>query len=1427
MAPERAPSALGRSVRTPAWSPALIPFVLLTLLLPALPPAVAHAPAPLGSSRLAAPSAGAELALTDARLSIAAGVGPVPASTLGCTGPMIRSGLCATLAMSPAIGSGSWLNVTANVSGQPAGRALAAMTYDASDGYVLLFGGVNLSSGTAPVIGDTWTYQDGVWTNITSAQTSSPSARYAAAIAYDAADGYVVLFGGLIYSTQTYLGDTWTFSAGHWKNITSTAGTAPSPRWRANMAYDASDGYVLLYGGTPSTGPASDTWKFKGGSWSSLTSSVTGTPPALFRTSMVYDVADSEVVLFGGCNSAVNAFGSCPGNSTWTYHNLVWTNATPTVSPGDRGYELMAYDPVLSSVVLFGGNGQLALNSGTQGLSMDNDTWLFAGGNWTNISARVSGDPGHIAYGSMVYDQNGSYIVLFGGWNDASSVPMRDSTWTFGPAFDTWGYAAPRGVDVGSSTNLSAVVAPGRTGLNYSYSHLPAGCTSKNTSKLACTPTATGTFSVTVRATNASGANSSSNVTLVVDSALNVSAISVNAEPLGVGIPAKINVTVRGGRGSDRFTWSGLPTGCSAKNASAISCTPTTVGTYATRVTVSDAGEGLVVKNASLTVNSSYALTFKETGLPSKTSWSVVIVGNTWSSKTANLSTNATNGTVAYHITPIAGYTTTYYGNVSVSGKATSVSVTFKEVTYAITFRESNLTKGTNWSVNITNTTYHATTSTIVVNEPNGTFRYAPGAVTGYLTPASGNVTVKAAAVQVNLSYKEAFALNFSESGLPKGQNWSVTIGSENETSNTSVVHFEEGNGTYSYKIGPIAGFTTKNWTGSVTMNGASQQLNVTFTEVTYAVTFTESGLPAGTVWNVTLSNATLGSVARNSSTSTIQIFVGNGSFTYRVKPIAGWTTTWSGTVKVAAVAVPVAVTFRQVTYAAFFNESGLPSGTSWTVTVGGQSANGAGASHSLQLPNGTDYAYSITPLPGYRTAHWNGTFSIAGAGDAIALVFTLSEYGIDFIETGLPTGTNWSVTFGGRLSHSTGATLPFTDPNGSYPYTVTPIPGYEIPRWSGTAPVHGLNLSFLLAFNQTRFTLSFEAAGLAAGTRWSVSIDGASPITTTGAAINLSAPNGTYQYSLTPLSGYIEHPIRGNVTINGTNGTVPLLFDELFAVHFVETGLPAGTHWTVEFNGSALDSTGSTIDFANVAGSYAYSVGGIPGYTTNWTGDVTIELSNLTITIDFVVKTYLLTFSDPDLPGGASWSVTITGPGGAMTLTSTGPGSVSFVVPNGTYRYTVSAGGYRTLSGSVGVNGPPAAVPFALSAISTSGPLGQTVAGVPLYAWIALAAVVAVAAALALLLRRRRTGGAGEPSEAAQPPEEEPGPEYPDDGTPELPNPEAEEGGAEAPEYEYVEPPPQEPIEGSLPSEPPAEAEDASNPPADGDPESSPSGSY
>src|SRR5712692_6518024 len=302
-----------------------------------------------------------------------------------------------------------WTNIPASRS--PSSRELASMAYDGANSYVVLFGGANNSN----IFADTWKFLGGGWTNLTF--TPGPSVRIGAAMAYDAADGYAVLFGG--FGAAGSVSDTWKFAGGSWSNI--TVGSAPSPRISASMSYDAADGYIVLFGGARSNNfasapPFSDTWKFRGGVWTNITT--TPGPSPRVASAFAYDIADGYAVLVGGLGS------KGPLSDTWKFSANVWTNITQTTGPSPRIGAGIAYDPPDGYVVLFGG--------GSTG-----DTWKFLGGSWTNITSSTHPPPR--VFSGMAYDAADRYIVLNGGG-------------VFGGAFycDTWQFLS------GSWTNITA-----------------------------------------------------------------------------------------------------------------------------------------------------------------------------------------------------------------------------------------------------------------------------------------------------------------------------------------------------------------------------------------------------------------------------------------------------------------------------------------------------------------------------------------------------------------------------------------------------------------------------------------------------------------------------------------------------------------------------------------------------------------------------------------------------------------------------------------------------------------------------------------------------------------------------------------------------------------------------------------------------------
>lgn len=307
----------------------------------------------------------------------------------------------------------------------PGPRNLNGLTYDAADGYAVLFGG---GSADGTYWGDTWKYVNGAWVQL--APRESPPPLDSVTLAYDAADHYVVLFGGYELLGPDF-GQTWTFHGGQWYKLSPA--NPPSPRDNPMLAYDAADGYVVMFGGnTPSYG-LSDTWTFHAGVWTNITATA-GTPPSpRTNSAMAYDSKDKRVVLFGGVVASEPGYGA-PLGDTWTFSAGKWTNITGslTTSPSPRYAAAFADAGPAVGDVLFGGGFSYAYATWV----FFQDTWLFSGNRWMNLTSHLWISPSARALVSAAsYTPSGS-ILLFGGCGspvNTCSGPVSD-TWTLGPA---------------------------------------------------------------------------------------------------------------------------------------------------------------------------------------------------------------------------------------------------------------------------------------------------------------------------------------------------------------------------------------------------------------------------------------------------------------------------------------------------------------------------------------------------------------------------------------------------------------------------------------------------------------------------------------------------------------------------------------------------------------------------------------------------------------------------------------------------------------------------------------------------------------------------------------------------------------------------------------------------------------------------------
>ena len=764
-----------------------------------------------------------------------------------------------------------------------------------------------------------------------------------------------------------------------------------------------------------------------------------------------------------------------------------------------------------------------------------------------------------------------------------------------------------------------------------------------------------------------------------------------------------------------------------------------------------------------------YTVTVTESGLPNGTLW--------WFNVTSGPSFALTFDTVAFlepngsYAYTVATADRTYHavgGSWTVEGSAVSLSVVFARVTYPVTFTESGLPAGVEWWVNLTNgESFTSTAESVTFAEPNGSYFYTVATVDKSYETVGGTFAVRGAEASVSAAFVlVTFPVTFTETGLPSGTNWSVTVNGTTHSSTSNTITFSEANGTYSFSVGVVRDYAVSPSSGTVTVNGVAVSEAVTFTPETYTVTFAETGLPSGTNWSVTVNGTTHSSVV-----STITFSEPNGTYGYEIADVSGWHQTalpYIGTIAVhgSAVAEPT-LAFRSVTYTVTFRESGLPSGTSWQVwlnsTDGGSNYHESGTTASLTIQAVNDsYRYAIGNVAGWQiaTGSYTGSLTVNGGPQSESVTFSVFTYAVTFTESGLPTGTSWSVTFAGTSQTSTATSITFQEPNGTYAWAIANVPGWHISSgaYSGSSTVNGAPVTVATTFTQVTYTVTFAETGLPAGTSWSVTVNGTTHSSTSN-TITFSEPNGTYTYGIVDVPGWHQTtlPYSGSLTVNGVSVSEPtLVFTQVtYTVTFTETGLAAGTSWQVNISGGASHgSTTATISFSEPNGSYPLTVWTVANYTaTSPQLTLTINGAANGASVTFVT-TYGVTFDRPSgTPTGASWTVYLNGtspsatPFGAVAPPSTierttAASTLTIMAPNGTYDYSIVVGGSPSLTsqGNVQVQGSSVVANAPPSPATFLGFTGLT--GYYILAAI-VAAVIVVAVLVVVVTRRRGKSGA------------------------------------------------------------------------------------
>jgi hypothetical protein len=248
-------------------------------------------------------------------------------------------------------------------------------------------------------------------------------------------------------------------------------------------------------------------------------------------------------------------------------------------------------------------------------------------------------------------------------------------------------------------------------------------------------------------------------------------------------------------------------------------------------------------------------------------------------------------------------------------------------------------------------------------------------------------------------------------------------------------------------------------------------------------------------------------------------------------------------------------------------------------------------------------------------------------------------DHVVVFVESGLPSGTPWSVDLNGTSYTSDGASIVVYSAVGAFTefiYSIAPVDGRFPTPSAGTGEFDNGTVLLTVQFRPPTYAQTFTVSGLPNNASWSVTVNGSRHSTEAPDSIVLDLANGTYDYTVGPTAGFLYSPIGGVLYVRGGSQTVALRASVfLFQVRFVETGLPLGLSWNLAVNGTTAYSSSDVDLFSLANGSYSFAVNASAGYApTPAAGTFGVLGSDVDVVVHFAQPG-----SSPSPPPGGSGS--------------------------------------------------------------------------------------------------------------------------------------------------------------------------------------------
>jgi YVTN family beta-propeller protein len=344
-----------------------------------------------------------------------------------------------------------------------------------------------------------------------------------------------------------------------------------------------------------------------------------------------------------------------------------------------------------------------------------------------------------------------------------------------------------------------------------------------------------------------------------------------------------------------------------------------------------------------------------------------------------------------------------------------------------------------------------------------------------------GTITI----LNVSISSSSS-TVTFAETGLPSGALWYVNITGQTPLSAQvagaagTTLQIQLNAGSYDY----TATTNWPNWTtaspGMFTVASSDLQVGVPFGSALYVISVEETGLASGASWWLNTSGGQSVEESVSSGSGALgSMNLPNGSYSFTTT--TNWnnytTTNATGNFHVDGRALTLYVEFSFTgsppTYTVTFVQHGLPAGVVWYVNITGLTGlTATGTTLQVQLATG-NYQYSASSNSAAYRSPPADSFTVASAGLGVNLTYTAVGtvlYSVYFVEAGLPSGTNWSISIASVAEQSAASPdgVDFDLANGTYRFSVASVTGFVANVTSGFITVHGGGASQLIGFTSS-----------------------------------------------------------------------------------------------------------------------------------------------------------------------------------------------------------------------------------------------------------------------------------------------------------------------------------------------------------------------